>query len=193
MGDSYAISTLTTKRAKIAGLILDLEKQLADYRPSLMHIDAVLKLLDPSIKLSAIRAKGRMADRSGYFDLGENFFRKMLEFVDGGFQLELRFFDDRINDVGLVAGVDFAADTVPHAGEMLLVGEMSFDGGAAGREFVEDGDVEIAVESERKRAGNGRGGEDEDVRSVAVGGGFVHEALALEDAEAVLLVDGDEA
>jgi hypothetical protein len=26
-----------------------------------------------------------------------------------------------------------------------------------------------------------------------VGGGFVHEALALEDAEAVLLVDGDEA
>ena len=71
MGDSYAISTLTTKRAKIAGLILDLEKQLADYRASLAHIDAVLKLLDPTIKLSAIRATGRMADRSGYFANGE--------------------------------------------------------------------------------------------------------------------------
>jgi hypothetical protein len=71
MADTYAISTLTTKRAKIAGLILDLEKQLADYRASLAHIDAVLKLLDPTIKLSAIRAVGRMADRSGYFAVGE--------------------------------------------------------------------------------------------------------------------------
>lgn len=31
----------------------------------------MLKLLDPTIKLHTIRAKGRMADRSGYFDLGE--------------------------------------------------------------------------------------------------------------------------
>jgi len=65
MGDSYAISTLTTMHAKIVGLIIDLERQLADYRASLMHIAAVLKLLDPTIKLSAIRAKGRMVDRSG--------------------------------------------------------------------------------------------------------------------------------
>jgi hypothetical protein len=65
MGDSYAISTLTTMRAKIAGLIIDLERQRSDCRASLMHIDAVLKLLDPTIKLSAIRAKGRMVDRSG--------------------------------------------------------------------------------------------------------------------------------
>ncbi len=75
---------------------------------------------------------------------------------------------------------------------MRLGGEARLDGRAAGRQFVEDGDVEVAVESERERARDGRGGEDEDVRRVAVGGGFVHEALALEDAEAVLLVDGDE-
>jgi hypothetical protein len=56
MGDSYAISALVTKRGEIAGLILDLEKQLADYRASLAHIDAVLKLLDPTIGPSAIRA-----------------------------------------------------------------------------------------------------------------------------------------
>jgi hypothetical protein len=42
MGNSYAISALVTKRGEIAGLILDLEKQLADYRASLAHIDAVL-------------------------------------------------------------------------------------------------------------------------------------------------------
>src|SRR5260370_153265 len=39
----------------------------------------------------------------------------------------------------------------------------------------------------------GRGGEDEDVRSVAMRGGFVHQTLALEDAEAMLLVNGDKA
>ncbi len=51
--------------------------------------------------------------------------------------------------------------------------------------------IEIAVECERKRARDGRGGEDENVRRVAVGGGLVHQTLALEDAEAMLFVDGD--
>jgi hypothetical protein len=71
VGYSYAISALSDKRAEIAGLILDLEKQVAGHRASLAHIDAVLHLLDPTIKPAAIRAKGRMAERSGYFDLGE--------------------------------------------------------------------------------------------------------------------------
>src|SRR5216684_6294154 len=76
---------------------------------------------------------------------------------------------------------------------MLLGGHARDDGRAAGRELVENGNVEVAVESERKSARDGRGGEDENVGGVAVGGGFVHEALALEDAEAMLLVNGDEA
>ena len=92
-----------------------------------------------------------------------------------------------------MAGGDFTAKKFPDAGEMRLGGKARLDGRAAGREFVEDGHVEIAIERERERARNGRGGEDEDVRGVAVRGGFVHEAFALEDAEAVLLVDGDEA
>ncbi len=75
---------------------------------------------------------------------------------------------------------------------MLLAGHARDDGGAPGRQLVENGNIEVAIESEREGARDGRGGEDEDVRSVAVGGGFVHEALALEDAEAVLLVNGDE-
>src|SRR5438309_1144218 len=55
------------------------------------------------------------------------------------------------------------------------------------------GDVDVSIKSERKRAWDGRGGEHKDVRRVAVGGGFVHQALALENAEAVLLVNGDKA
>ena len=92
-----------------------------------------------------------------------------------------------------MAGGDFLAKKFPDAGEMRLGGEARLDGRAAGRKLVEDGDVEVAVERERERARDGRGGEDQNVRSVAVCGGFVHEALALKDAEAVLLVNGDEA
>src|SRR5712671_2620398 len=92
-----------------------------------------------------------------------------------------------------MAGGDFAAEKFPDAGEMLLGGHARGDGRAAGREFVENGDVEVAIESERERARDGRGSENEDVRGVAVGGGFVHQALALKDAEAMLLVNGDEA
>src|SRR5262245_31441872 len=72
-------------------------------------------------------------------------------------------------------------------------GHVGFDGCAAGGKLVENRNVEIAVEGERKRAWDGRGGKDENVRRVAVGGRFVHELFALENAEAVLLVNGDEA
>src|SRR5207249_9345653 len=104
---------------------------------------------------------------------------------------ELGFFDDRINNVALVSGGDFAAEKFPNAGEMLLGSHARGDGGAAGGQLVENGNVEIAVESERKRARDGRGGEHEDVRGVAMRGGFIHQALALQDAEAMLLVNGD--
>jgi hypothetical protein len=67
----HAISTLIEKRAHLAGLILDLEKELGQHRASLLHLDATLRLLDPTIKIHGIRAKHRMADRSGYFEMGE--------------------------------------------------------------------------------------------------------------------------
>src|SRR6266852_1499716 len=136
---------------------------------------------------------GEAAVQEAELELGKNFAREALVFFHGGFQLELRFLDDGIDDVALVAGGDFAAEEFPDAGEMRLAGRARDDGRAAGGKLIEDGNVEVAIESERKRARDGRGGEDEDVRGVAAGGGFVHEALALEDAEAVLLVNGDEA
>src|SRR6266852_4868610 len=136
---------------------------------------------------------GEAAVQEAELELGKNFAREALVFFHGGFQLKLGFLDDGIDDVALVSGCDFAAEKFPDAGEVLLRGHARDDGGAPGRQLVENGNIEVAIESEREGARDGRGGEDEDVRSVAVGGGFVHEALALEDAEAVLLVNGDEA
>src|SRR5882762_841229 len=75
---------------------------------------------------------------------------------------------------------------------MRLGGEVCLDGRAPRRQLIKDGGVEIAVEGERKCARDGRSGEDENMRRVAVGGGFVHQALALQDAEAVLFVNRDE-
>src|SRR5713226_3825234 len=136
---------------------------------------------------------GEAAVQEAELELGKNFAREALVLFHGGFQLELRFLDDGIDDVGLVAGGDFAAERFPDAGEMLLGGHARDDGRASGGKLVENGNVEVAIERERKSAGDGRGGEHENVRGVAAGGGFVHQALALEDAEAVLLVNGDEA
>ena len=136
---------------------------------------------------------GKAAVEKAEFQFGEDFLGEALVFVDGGFEFEFRFFNHGINDVGLMAGGDFLAKKFPDAGEMRLGGEARLDGRAAGRKLIEDGDIEVAVERERERARNGRGGEDKNVRSMAVCGGFVHEALALKDAEAVLLVNGDEA
>src|SRR5258706_13008985 len=71
MGNSYAISALSDKRAEIAGKILDLERQLRVHRSELMHLDAAMTLLDPEIKPHSIRSKHPMADRSGHFGMGE--------------------------------------------------------------------------------------------------------------------------
>src|SRR6267378_366468 len=136
---------------------------------------------------------GEAAVQEAELELGKNFARQALKFFHGGFQLELRFLDDRINDVTLVACGDFAAEKFPNAGEMLLRGHARDDGRAAGREFIENGNVEVAVEGEREGARDGRRRQHEKMRRAAMRGGFIHQALALEDAEAMLLVNGDEA
>lgn len=71
MNDERLLDTLVDKRAEIAGEIMDLEKRLGTQRAALVHIDSVLKLLDPNIRLADIRAKRPMYARSGYFAPGE--------------------------------------------------------------------------------------------------------------------------
>lgn len=71
MKDERLLETLIEKRAEIAGEILELEKKLGTHRAALVHIDATIKILDPSVRLSEIRAKRPMYARSGYFAPGE--------------------------------------------------------------------------------------------------------------------------
>lgn len=56
-GNRYALSALRNKRATIASEIVQLERQLRHRRESLGHVDATLRLLDPSIEPGAIPNK----------------------------------------------------------------------------------------------------------------------------------------
>jgi hypothetical protein len=71
MGHSFAVNALLDKRARIAGSILELEKNLAEHRESLVHLDATLRLLEPDIKIKDIRVKHRTGERSRHFAGGE--------------------------------------------------------------------------------------------------------------------------
>ena len=66
------------------------------------------------------------------------------------------------------------------------------DGLAAGGEFVDDGDIQIAEGGHGEGAGDGGGGHDEGVGGQAGTGGFGADDGALFDAEFVLFVDDDE-
>jgi hypothetical protein len=45
-GDRYALSALRNKRATLSSDIVQLERKLRHCRPSLVHVDATLRLLD---------------------------------------------------------------------------------------------------------------------------------------------------
>lgn len=69
-GDRYALSALKHKRASIASEIVQLERQLRHRKDMLVHVDATLRLLDPSIEVGAIRPK-RPPQRIKLFRQGE--------------------------------------------------------------------------------------------------------------------------
>lgn len=69
-GDRYALSALRNKRAMIASEIIQLERQLRHRRDILVHVDATLKLLDPSLDVGDIRPK-RPPQRIKLFRQGE--------------------------------------------------------------------------------------------------------------------------
>jgi len=100
-------------------------------------------------------------------------------------------FDEGVDDVGLVSLGDLLAHEGPDLLGTFVAGAAGDDGGAAGREFVDDADFEVAVDSEGEGAGDGGCGHDEDVGVAAAW--LLDEGEALADAEAVLLVDDDEA
>lgn len=69
-GDMYAINALKHKRASIASEIVQLERQLRHRKDMLVHVDATLRLLDPTIEVDSIPPK-RPPQRIKLFRQGE--------------------------------------------------------------------------------------------------------------------------
>jgi hypothetical protein len=70
MADPHVISALRARRAEVAGLIDALERELAQQRADLVHLDSVLRLFQPERDPTEIRPK-RSVHRNRYFATGE--------------------------------------------------------------------------------------------------------------------------
>lgn len=69
-GNRYALAALKNKRATLASEIIQFERQLKHRRDCLVHVDATLRMLDPSIDVGAIPNK-RAPKRVMLFRQGE--------------------------------------------------------------------------------------------------------------------------
>jgi hypothetical protein len=70
MGDPHVISALSSKRAELAGIVGQLERQLGQQQANLAHLDATMRLFDPDLRPNRIRAK-QQRTRSAWFRPGE--------------------------------------------------------------------------------------------------------------------------
>ena len=68
--DRYALSALRNKRADLASEVAQLERQIRHRKEALGHVDATLRLLDPSVDIDAIPNK-RIVKRIKLFRQGE--------------------------------------------------------------------------------------------------------------------------
>jgi hypothetical protein len=50
MAELHVVSALRNKRAELAGVVRQLEQQLAQQRTNLAHLDATMQLFDPDIR-----------------------------------------------------------------------------------------------------------------------------------------------
>jgi hypothetical protein len=112
----------------------------------------------------------------------------------GGLHVErLRLLDERADDERLSPLLDLGAEEALGVLAGVRRDPARLDGLAAGRQLIDHGDVEVAVDGEGERARDGRGGHDEHVRRVGAEGALLAQGGALHDAEAVLLIDDGEA
>lgn len=70
MAEPHVTIALRQKRAELAGLVNQLERQLAQQRANLTHVDATMRLFDPDVRPSEIRAR-RHYSRTSCFRQGE--------------------------------------------------------------------------------------------------------------------------
>src|SRR5215469_6348620 len=67
---SHVVAALIAKRRELAGIIAELERQLAQHRADLTHIDGVLRVLATNLDPESIKPK-RIYRRSRYFGRNE--------------------------------------------------------------------------------------------------------------------------
>ena len=118
---------------------------------------------------------------------GGQFLRVLL----GGLELDgqlVVFLDHRAHDEHLPPLADEPADEIVEPRAVRFADGEGIHLLAAGRQLVENGDVQIAVDDERERARYRRRGHDEHMRLLPL----ADERRALADTEAVLLVGDDE-
>ena len=70
MAEAHVIGALRHKREELAGMLRQLEQQLAQQRANLAHVDATMRLFDPDIRPKDIRPKQPRA-RNAWFHQGE--------------------------------------------------------------------------------------------------------------------------
>ena len=70
MAELHVISALRDKRSALAGMVRQLEQQLAQQRSNLAHVDATMLLFDPDIRPSNIRPR-QQRQRDAWFRPGE--------------------------------------------------------------------------------------------------------------------------
>ena len=70
MAELHVVGALRNKRAELAGLVGQLEKQLVQQRANLTHLDATMRLFDPDTRPQGIRPK-QQRERSAWFRQGE--------------------------------------------------------------------------------------------------------------------------
>jgi hypothetical protein len=76
---TYTLTELYDKRAELAGLILQAEKQARDLRADLAHVEATIRILRPGTELPKIVPK-RVEYRPRYFKRGQ-LTRLCLDFI----------------------------------------------------------------------------------------------------------------
>ena len=102
------------------------------------------------------------------------------------------FVDQRADPVRLAPRAAGGVDACHHFVAPCVGQHHGADRRAAGRQLVDDRDVEVGVGRHRQRARDRRGGHDELVREATVGATLFPQLHALVHAEAVLLVDDHE-
>lgn len=70
MAEPNVIGALRNKRAELAGVLRQLEQQLAQQRTNLSHLDATMRLFDAQIRPKDIRPRQQRA-RNAWFRPGE--------------------------------------------------------------------------------------------------------------------------